>query len=109
VALVVVRIAQVQMRGSWRHGLDRAHPADELITDGFFALSRNPIYVGMLAMAIGVFLCMPNAVTLTVAVVAFVLLHTRVHVEEAYLSELYGEEYEAYRRSTPRWLIFPHG
>jgi protein-S-isoprenylcysteine O-methyltransferase Ste14 len=109
VSLVVVRLGQIQLRSSWRHGLDRARPPDELIRDGLFAVSRNPIFLGMQLLALGVFLCMPNAITLVIPVVAFVILGTRVRVEEAFLTELWGEEYEEYRRATARWFLWPKG
>jgi len=108
-SLVLVRVGQLQLKSSWRFGVDRAHPPDELITSGLFALSRNPIYLGMLMSGVGLFLALPNAVTFAIPNVAFVLLQTRIRAEEQFMEEVYGEEYRAYRLRTARWLIAPKG
>jgi protein-S-isoprenylcysteine O-methyltransferase Ste14 len=53
--------SQFAMGSSWRIGIpDEAPP---LRTDGPFALSRNPIFLGMLAFVAGMTLWSPSAVT----------------------------------------------
>lgn len=104
-SLVLVRIAQSQMGRSWRVGFDLAAPPTELITSGMFSRTRNPIYVGMVGLGLGLFMVLPNAVTLTVAALTLLILQTRVLVEERYLLAKHGEAYTAYCRATPRWLF----
>lgn len=104
-SLVLVRVSQLQLKSSWRFGCDRAGAPPELVTTGLYARSRNPIYVGMTLTGVGLFLALPNAVTFALANLAFLLLQVRIRVEEEYLMQSHGAAFEAYCRSTPRWLF----
>ena len=104
-SLVLVRIGQSQMGRSWRLGCDLAAPPTELITSQMFSRTRNPIYLGMVGLGLGLFMVLPNAVTLTVAALTLLILQTRVLVEERYLLAKHGDAYTAYCRATPRWLF----
>ena len=55
--LAVVVVAQAQMGASWRIGIDER--PTELVTHGLFGLTRNPIYLGMLILTVGVALVAP--------------------------------------------------
>ena len=44
---------------SFRVGIDNEHP-DKLVTTGVFAYSRNPIYVGFIALLLGQFRSSPT-------------------------------------------------
>ena len=96
-------IAQYQMGQSWRIGIDREHPSP-LVHKGLYNLSRNPIYVGIMATLGGLFLFIPNALTLLVLVLGVILISIQVRLEEAYLLESHGPAYEEYRRRVRRWL-----
>ena len=102
-SLVWVLAAQAQMGASWRIGID-AGAQPPLVRSGLFALSRNPIFLGMRLALLGLFLLLPTGATLTILLLGEVLIHVQVRLEEAHLTEALGEEYEAYRRSTRRWL-----
>jgi protein-S-isoprenylcysteine O-methyltransferase Ste14 len=96
-------LAQVQMGSSWRIGID-AGATTRLIQRGLFARSRNPIFLGMRVNLAGLFLALPNAVTLAFWMVGEVLMQVQVRLEEEHLSAVLGEEYGRYRQATPRWL-----
>ena len=102
-ALIWVLVAQLQMGDSWRIGIDEKS-ASPLVQNGLFAISRNPIFLGMLIMLIGMLLILPTAATLVVTVLGFVLIHVQVRLEEAYLIEKYGEEYRRYQARVRRWI-----
>lgn len=76
-----------------------------LATEGVFAVSRNPIYLGFLIVLTGTALLFQSAgILLSVPMVA-VLLHVLViRSEEEYLAERFGAEYEAYRKKVRRWI-----
>ena len=101
-ALAWIAIAQVQMGRSWRIGVDPAKT--ELKAAGLFAVSRNPIFLGMRAMLVGVFLVAPNALSLAVLLLGEALIQLQVRFEEAHLERIEGEAYRAYRAHVPRWL-----
>ena len=103
VALIWVLIAQLQMGDSWRIGIDETSQA-ALVQQGLFGISRNPIFLGMLVMLVGLLLILPTAATLTVAALGFVLIHVQVRLEEAFLVEKYGENYRNYQARVRRWI-----
>ncbi len=82
-------------------------PPKRLVVRGFYRYVRNPIYVGAFLIALSELLLV-NAVSLPIlAVIAAVLLVVHLLVvfyEEPVLRSQFGEEYEAYLRSVPRWM-----
>ncbi|MCM0674466.1 hypothetical protein NCC78_07160 [Micromonospora phytophila] len=56
------------MGTSWRIGVDPSERT-ELVTDGAFALARNPIFTAMAASTLGLTLMVPNAVALAALLV----------------------------------------
>jgi protein-S-isoprenylcysteine O-methyltransferase Ste14 len=96
-------VAQAQMGESWRIGIDEERRTP-LVRKGVFALSRNPIFLGMISTLLGLFLVTPNAVTLLVFVLGVVLMQIQVRLEEEFLSKTHGEHYAEYRRDVRRWL-----
>lgn len=103
IALLWVLIAQAQMGDSWRIGID-SEVKTALVQQGIFRLSRNPIFLGMQVMLLGLLLVLPNAVTLAIAVLGVALIQIQVRLEEEHLLRLHGENYRAYQRRVRRWL-----
>lgn len=103
VSLVWTVLAQTQMKNSWRIGIDNDHPT-ELVREGVFKLSRNPIFVGMMVTLLGLFLVSPNVATLIAFVVGIIVIGIQVRLEEEYLARIHGEQYAHYLRSVRRWL-----
>ncbi|MFC0250812.1 methyltransferase family protein [Massilia consociata] len=103
VAVAWTVVAQVQMRMSWRIGIDRQHRT-ALVTTGLFALSRNPIFLAMRLSLLSLVLLRPNAVTVALMLVGEVLMQLQVRLEEAFLRELHGAPYAAYCARVRRWL-----
>ena len=102
-SLVWTAVAQYQMGQSWRIGIDREHRSP-LVQRGFFNFSRNPIFVGIMVTLLGLFLFIPNALTLVVLVVGVVVISIQVRLEESYLLESHGDSYREYQRRVRRWL-----
>lgn len=97
-------VAQLAMGDSWRIGVNEGERT-ALVTTGPFALVRNPIFSGMIPVAVGLALLVPNAVALA-AVVALVValeIQTRL-VEEPYLLRAHGEEYRRYAARAGRFV-----
>lgn len=102
-ALIWVFVAQQQMGDSFRIGVDAAHKT-ELVRRGLFAASRNPFFLGLLAMLLGFFLVLPSAASLAVCVLGYALIQIQVRLEEEHLTRLHGDVYRAYQRTVRRWL-----
>ncbi len=96
-------IAQIQMSGSWRIGIDYEEKTD-LISHGLFNYSRNPIFLGILVTYLGTFMIAPNTISFTVLLVTFFIIQTQVRLEEEYLESVQGQSYIDYKNKVRRWL-----
>jgi protein-S-isoprenylcysteine O-methyltransferase Ste14 len=96
--------AQLGMGESWRIGVSDEERTD-LITGGWFALCRNPIYTSMIVGWTGLALIVPTWLGFAAAVVVAAGLELQVRfVEEPYLVRTHGDEYRAYARRVGRFL-----
>ena len=102
-SLIMVWLAQSNMRESWRIGIDEENKT-ELITSGFFAFSRNPIFLGIMIANVGLFLVLPNAFTLLIVALSTTAINTQVRLEEEFLEKEHGEAYLSYKSKVNRWL-----
>jgi protein-S-isoprenylcysteine O-methyltransferase Ste14 len=98
-----ILVAQVNMGNAWRIGIDNQNPT-ELVTSGVFQISRNPIFLGMRLNLMGLFLVLPNAITLLTWLIGDVMLRIQVLLEEDHLAQIHGESYQDYKRSVRRWF-----
>lgn len=94
--------AQISMGKSWRIGIPSEAPP--LRTDGPFALSRNPIFLGMLAFVLGMTLWSPSVVTVTLLVASYISIEIQIRGEESFLERMHGEAYRAYKQRVRRWI-----
>ena len=102
-ALVWVLIAQSHMQRSWRIGIDE-DVKTELIQRGLFKISRNPIFLGMHVMLLGLFLILPNAVMFVILVAGEILIQIQVRLEEDFLARIHGNSYLVYKKQVRRWI-----
>ena len=102
-SLIWTVLAQAQMGESWRIGIDEQHRT-LLVKEGVFRVSRNPIYLGMMFTLLGLFIIIPNALTLLALILGFTLINIQVRLEEQFLRATHRLEYEEYRREVRRWL-----
>lgn len=85
--------------------LEPWRPATALVTTGIYGRSRNPIYLALAALQVGLGL-LSDAVIATVAVIP-ALLAIRLGViepEESYLAATFGTRYRDYAARVRRWL-----
>src|SRR5215208_3284527 len=102
-SLVWTVVAQAQMGESWRIGIDQKHRTN-LVQSGVFSRSRNPIFLGMMLTLFGLFLVIPNALTLLTLALGVVLIQIQVRLEEEFLTRTHGDEYAQYRIRVRRWI-----
>jgi protein-S-isoprenylcysteine O-methyltransferase Ste14 len=100
---LLVSFAQFNMRASWRIGIREAERS-ALVTTGLYRLSRNPIYLGMAAMLLGLFLIAPNALTFAVMGAGLIAMSAQIGLEEEHLRGVHGVAFEAYCEQTRRWV-----
>jgi protein-S-isoprenylcysteine O-methyltransferase Ste14 len=82
--------------------------AGRLVTNGPFAISRNPIYLGNTTLMFGIGLAFNALWLLPLSLCAAALVERlAIRREEAHLSLQFGPEWAAYAAKTPRWLKWP--
>jgi len=77
----------------------------EIISTGVYGITRNPMYLGLALLQIGIGVGLANGwIVALVPVVIAVVYATAIRHEEAYLERKFGEAYVAYKESVRRWL-----
>lgn len=80
-------------------------PVHALVREGPYRLTRNPMYLGMLAALVGLGSAFGLLWVLALAPLVLLLIdRTVVRREEAYLERKFGDEYRRYRQEVRRWL-----
>jgi protein-S-isoprenylcysteine O-methyltransferase Ste14 len=91
--------------GRRRTGLLPGQPTNTIIEEGPYRLSRNPLYVGLLALYLGLALLAPTFWGLVLFPAAVLLvLWGSIRPEERFLRERFGALYDDYTRRVRRWL-----
>ena len=76
-----------------------------LISTGPFKFSRNPIYLGMLTILVGVAFLMSSLSAIIIAFVFGIIINfTWIAHEEKKLHELFSEDWENYSSKVRRWI-----
>jgi protein-S-isoprenylcysteine O-methyltransferase Ste14 len=77
----------------------------KLVTHGPYRFARNPMYLGVLVVILGLAVLLQSAAVLGYAVGVGVCCHLFVVLyEEPHLRRAFGAEYESYRLRVGRWL-----
>lgn len=78
---------------------------DTLVTTGIYSVSRNPMYLGMIMILLGVALLLGSASPFII-VPAFAITMDRIYVaaEEKILEARFGNHWKAYNSKVRRWL-----
>ncbi|HEU5000550.1 MAG TPA: isoprenylcysteine carboxylmethyltransferase family protein [Lapillicoccus sp.] len=91
--------------GRHRTGLLPGQATEAMIDEGPYRLSRNPLYVGLLVLYLGLALLVPSLWALVLFPVAVLLVFWgAIRPEERFLHQRFGAEYDAYTRRVRRWL-----
>ncbi len=79
--------------------------ASQLVTSGFYRISRNPMYLGMLLLLLGWLIILGNPVNL-IPLIGFIIGMNQLQIkpEETILKQKFGAEYEVYSQRVRRWI-----
>lgn len=81
------------------------HAASQLVMNGPYRFTRNPMYVGLTIAYVGGSAVINSAWPLILLPIGLVVLvRSVVSREEQYLSDAFGEQFAAYRSRVRRWL-----
>ncbi len=79
--------------------------AETLVIKGPYRFSRNPMYLGFLAVLCGWALALGNLAALIMpAIFVWYMNEFQIKPEEQALKEKFGADYDAYRKKVRRWL-----
>lgn len=102
--LFVVDYSHTYLANDWQSGIGGgAGVTGQLVTTGPYAVSRNPIFAGILTGQFGLFLAAPSVFTLVCLIVGIWVILRQVRVEERALGDIFGPSYALYRQQVPRW------
>ncbi len=82
-------------------------PKDKVITKGLYRFTRNPAYVGIILMHVGVGIACSSWLLLLLVAVLVILLNANLPAEERYCLYRFGDEYRKYKNRAPRWIGVP--
>lgn len=92
--------------GRWFSATFGVKAGHQLVTDGPYAITRHPIYSGLLLMLFGQALVWGSLLTLLLAVVLSVTLFFHTVYEELLFEQHFGSAYRDYCRRVPRLVPF---
>jgi protein-S-isoprenylcysteine O-methyltransferase Ste14 len=99
--------------GAWGHStlvksgtnVNPLKPTTAIVTGGPFRLSRNPLYVSIMSLFVGLSLLLGTWWGVVVLIPVFLILHYGVVLrEEAYLERKFGDAYRSYKSAVRRYL-----
>jgi protein-S-isoprenylcysteine O-methyltransferase Ste14 len=80
-------------------------PTTAIVECGPFLFTRNPMYLQMVLVCIGIAVALTNLwILMLTPVCAWLLQRLAIVPEERYLERKFGETYLAYKRRVRRWL-----
>src|SRR5439155_20532391 len=107
VLIIALAIFAAAISNFMRHKMHPSpyKPTTGIMVDGVYRFSRNPIYIALLLIAVGVAIEANSAWVLVLAMVLFFLLRYGVVArEERYLQSKFGSTYDEYRKRVRRWV-----
>ena len=97
--------ARVHLGGNWS-GIVTIKHAHELITNGPYAIVRHPIYTGLLVAFVGSAMARGEWRGLLAVLIAWTALWRKLRLEERWMAEYFGTQYEDYCRRVPALVPF---
>ena len=100
-----IRITTIGFDYIIRGGRHKKVFAEDLVTGGLFAHSRNPLYVGNVMMILGMGILSNSVFYLALMVPAFYFIYECIiRAEENFLRNKFGSGFDDYCKEVPRWL-----
>lgn len=78
---------------------------ERLIFDGLFSFSRNPMYLGMVSICVGLAILFGSLSLYIATIIYFSILNfVFIPYEEQKLERTFGADYTRYKKTVRRWL-----
>lgn len=80
-------------------------PARSLQTAGIYSISRNPMYLSLLVLYMGIGCFKGNLWSfILIPLLVVIVTHFVIRNEEAYLARTFGSDYTEYQKKVKRWI-----
>ena len=104
VGLTIIVTTILQMRRA-KTNVEPWKPTTAILDDGLYGISRNPIYLAMVLIYLGVTFLFNSIWFLPFLPLVLLIVYWGVILrEEKYLEEKFGEEYLNYKNRVRRWI-----
>jgi protein-S-isoprenylcysteine O-methyltransferase Ste14 len=78
----------------------------DFVTGGIYQMTRNPLYFGGFFAGLGLTLMSADPVMILIyMIISYWLLNTIINLEESFLADAFGRDFEEYKSKVPR--LFP--
>ncbi len=102
--IAVVSLAIIYFRHA-KTNIEPWKPTTQIISTGIYGYSRNPIYLALCLIHIGIAVFLNSLwILVSFIVTAILLYHFAINKEERYLEAKFGEDYIQYKNKVRRWL-----
>jgi protein-S-isoprenylcysteine O-methyltransferase Ste14 len=79
--------------------------SSHLITDGIFSKTRNPMYIGMFLLLLGIGICLMNLFSVLTSFGFIILIQLFcIPIEEKMMTDAFGQDYLDYKSNVRRWM-----
>jgi len=102
-SFALIDYVHAYMHQDWRTGID-TRTRQNLLTEGPFGFSRNPLFMAIILGQIGFFLALPSIFSLVCLIVGSTVIMLQARREETTLLERHGDQYRDYQQRVRRWL-----
>jgi protein-S-isoprenylcysteine O-methyltransferase Ste14 len=108
----VLVVMGIVMAGYSAISFDRAgtpvvpfEPSTALVTGGFYRVTRNPMYLGMVLLLIGFAVVLGTlGASLPIPIFVLIIQEWFIKGEERFLEEIFGEQYVSFKKRVRRWI-----
>lgn len=105
VGAAVIAISAFRAMRRAQTAVDPSRPTTAIVSDGAFGFSRNPIYLSLTMLYVGIALLFNALWALLLLLPLVVVVQSGViKREEHYLERKFGDEYLRYKASVRRWV-----
>jgi protein-S-isoprenylcysteine O-methyltransferase Ste14 len=96
--------ARVVLGGNWS-AMVTVKQSHEIVRAGPYRAIRHPIYTGLIVAVVGCAIARGDGRGVLALAMVVLVLWRKLRLEERWMTEEFGEQYEAYRRNT--WALIP--